>query len=401
MTSGENSIGRGRAAVLLLVGLLGLAAFAPAAALAGSISGTVTDAVTHEPIEGLEVCAYPSSAEEEVWFCEDTDSNGEYTIAELEADEYGVEFWGRPLNYIPQYYDGQTDWGERNEVLVGTDPVTGIDAEMVEGGGIEGEVDRAADGVPVEAALVCAWTISGEEFGGCAETDSSGEYAIQGMAEGEYEVEFWAAEQDLLTQYYDHKDHWWEANPVTVTLGAVTPGIDADLFAAARVEGQVRLAKDGSPLSEVEVCAWSTDLEVGGGRCGLTGGDGRYVVTGLAGDDYKVEFWSYESELGQYWDHKASWDEANVLSLAAGSSTTAIDADLGPGPVAPPVVATPPPPAFPPLATKPRPKHCKKGFRKKRVHGKVRCVKRKKRRHHLRHAHGRPAADRAAFRLGR
>jgi hypothetical protein len=242
LTSGENSIGRGWTAIVLLVGLLGLAAFAPVAALAGSISGTVVDATTLEPIESLEVCAYPLEGEEEgfeVRFCEETDSNGEYTIADLEAGEYGVEFWGRPLNYIPQYFDGQSVWWEWDPVVVGSDDVTGIDAEMVEGGGIEGTVDRTGGG-PVEAAFVCAWTIASEEFGGCAETDSNGEYRLGGLLEAEYEVEFWAEEQDLLTQYYDHKDHWWEANPVTVTLGAVAPGIDADLLAVARVEGQVR-----------------------------------------------------------------------------------------------------------------------------------------------------------------
>jgi hypothetical protein len=384
----------------VLVGLLGVAAFAPATAFAGSISGTVIDATTLEPIESLEVCAYQLEEEgfSEVWFCEETDASGEYTIEDLEAGEYGVEFWGRPLNYIPQYFDGVTDWWEKDPVVVGSGAVIGVDAEMTEGGGIEGEVGRAVGGAPVEAALVCAWTIFGEEFGGCAETDSSGEYAIQGMPEGEYEVEFWAVEQDLLTQYYDHKDHWWEANPVTVALGAVTPEIDADLLAAARVEGQVRRASDGSPLTEVEVCAWSTDPE-GSVKCGYPGDDGRYAIHGIPSDEYKVEFWPFDESLPiQFWDHKATWEEANPLSLGAGSIATGINADLGAGP--PPPVVTPPV-TTPPVVVRHHRKRCKKGFRKKRVHGKVRCVK-KKRKHRHQHVHGRPPVrDRATFPHGR
>lgn len=400
MTSGEKSIGRGWAAILVLTSLLGLAALAPAAAFAGSISGTVTDAVTLEPVESLEVCAYPLEEEEfEVWFCEETDSNGEYTIEDLEAGEYGVEFWGRPLNYLPQYFDGQTNWWEWDPVVVGSGAVTGIDAEMVEGGGVEGTVARAVGGEPVEGAFVCAWTIFGEEFGGCAETDSSGEYAIQGMAENEYEIEFWAGEQDLLTQYYDHKDHWFEANPVTVSLGAVSSEIDADLFDAAKVEGQVRRASNGAPLTEVEVCAWSTELE-GSFRCDYPEDDGRYTISGLPSDEYKVEFWPFDESLPiQFWDHKATWEEANPLFLGTGSVATGIDADLGAGPSVPAV--TPPVVTPPPVANKPKAKRCKKGFRKKRVHGKVRCVK-KKRKHRHRHVHGRPPVrDRAAFRHGR
>jgi hypothetical protein len=79
---------------------------------------------------------------------------------------------------------------------------------------------------------------------------------------------------------------------------------------------------------------------------------------------------------------------------------TGIDADLGPGPPPAPVV-NPPVVVPPPTASKPKPKRCKKGYRKKRVHGKVRCVKKKRVRHH-RHGHGRPAVrGRATFRLGR
>ncbi len=381
--------------------LLALAALAPASALAGSIGGTVTDASTLEPVAGLEVCAYPLEEEEEFfeeWFCEKTNASGEYTIGSLEAGEFGVEFWGRPLNYVPQFFDGKSRWWEWDAVVVGSGAVTGIDAEMVEGGGIEGSVDRVSGGTPVEDALACAWTIPEEEFGGCAETDSSGEYAIKGMAADEYEVEFSTQDLGLQRQFYDHKANWWEADPVSVSLGAVSTGIDADLLPAAKIEGQVRRASNGAPLADVEVCAWSTDPE-GAFRCALPGDDGRYAIGGLPGDSYKVEFWPYEEELPvQYWNHKPSWEEADVLSLKGGSVATGIDADLGSP--APTVTVLPP---APPVAKKPQPrrKHCKKGFRKKRVHGKVRCVKRKKRKH-ARQVRSRPGApSRAAFRPGR
>lgn len=388
----------------MLTGLLVLAALAPAAAFAGSISGTVTDAASLEPVEGLEVCAYPLAEEEEeleVWFCEQTDSVGEYTIEDLEAgEEYGVEFWGRPLNYVPQYFDGQSHWYEWDPVAVGSEPVSGIDAAMVEGGEIEGTVDRAVGGEPVEAAYVCVWTIASEEFGGCAETDSNGEYTIRGVSEDEYEVEFWAEDQGLLSQYYDHKAHWWEADPVTVSLGAVSTGIDGDLLVAASVEGHVRRASNGAPLGEVLVCAWSAETEEPI-ECAESRDDGGYSIEGLPSDEYKVEFWPFDESLPvQFWDHKATWGEANLLSLTAGSVATDVDADLGPGPPPAPVVK-PPVVIPPPVASKPKPKRCKKGFRKKRVHGKVRCVK-KKRAHRHRHVHGRPPVrDRATFRHGR
>lgn len=405
MTAQGISKRTGWAALLACLVLLCLAAVAPAAALAGSIFGTVTDAGTAEPVEDVEVCAYPLAEEEfEVWFCEETNAAGEYLIADLEAGEYGVEFWGRPLNYIPQFFDGKDVWWEWDPVVVGSGVVSGIDAEMIEGGEVEGTVSEADAGEPVEGAFVCAWGIVGEEFSGCAGTGSSGEYTLKGVSAGEYEIEFWAEDQGLLRQYYDHKANWWEADSVSVSLGTVSTGIDADLLPAAKVEGQVQRASDGSPLTEVEVCAWSTDPE-GSVRCTYPGHDGRYSIGGLPTDSYKVEFWPYEEDLPvQYWNHKATWEAADVLPLSAGSVTTGIDADLGSPPVpAQTPAATVPLAVAPPLTTKPKPhrKRCKKGFRKKRVHGKVRCVKRKKNRHR-RHTHMRPGAQtRAALRPGR
>ncbi|MDX6635190.1 MAG: hypothetical protein QOF06_1393 [Solirubrobacterales bacterium] len=382
----------------MLTGLLGLAAFAPAAAFAGSISGAVTDAVTLEPVEGLEVCAYPLSEEWETWFCEDTDASGEYTIEELDPDEYAVEFWGRPLNYVPQYFDGRERWWESDPVLVGSGAITEIDAAMVVGGRVEGNVEEAGSGNPLEEVIVCAWTISNEEFGGCTESDASGEYELKGMPAGAYEIEFWPLGQNYQPQWYDHQSQWWEADPVAVFLGAVETGIDADLLPGTGVEGQVRTG--GAPVNEAEVCIWSTDPE-GGGRCTYSGGDGRYALQGLPADEYQVEFFDYTSELIQFWDHRATWEDADVLSLTAGSILTGIDADLGDnhGPVVPPVVT--PPVTTGPVLVKHQRKRCKKGFRKKRVHGKVRCVK-KKRKHRHRHVHGRPPVrDRATFRHGR
>jgi hypothetical protein len=278
---------------------------------------------------------------------------------------------------------------------------------MIEGGGIEGTVEVAAGG-PVGSGIACAWNLSSEEFGGCALTDSNGDYWIKGMSAGEYEVEFLGEGDGLLRQYYDHKDHWWEADAVSVSLGAVTTGIDADLLPAVRIEGQVRRASTGAPLTEVEVCAWSTDSE-GSFGCRLTNDQGRYAIGGLPGDTYKVEFWPYDEDLPiQYWNHKASWDAADPLSLSGGSVATGIDADLGSPPATPtPTPALTPSPLVtpPPVATKapPKRKRCKKGFRKKRVHGKVRCVKRKKSNHlHHRHAQARPGVPtRDAFRPGR
>ena len=103
----------------------------PSAALAagGSISGTVTDAETLEPIQGVDVCTFSLDGGE-VWDCAETDAAGEYELEGLAEGEYGVEFWAPYLGYATQFYDNETRWEQADPVVVGSEPVTGIDAAL-------------------------------------------------------------------------------------------------------------------------------------------------------------------------------------------------------------------------------------------------------------------------------
>ncbi|MGH2902173.1 MAG: hypothetical protein ACRDK7_01045 [Solirubrobacteraceae bacterium] len=148
---GANPYGRGGGGVrvacalrlLAVLAVLALAlGFAPGALAAGTgeITGTVENAVgntAHGPIEGIEVCAYPTSVEElnaEDFGCATTNVSGKYTIAGLESGEYEVGFFspfGGSLDYVTQYYNDKSSASEATPVSV-TAPATsaGIDAAM-------------------------------------------------------------------------------------------------------------------------------------------------------------------------------------------------------------------------------------------------------------------------------
>jgi hypothetical protein len=256
------------------------------ASAAGSISGTVTDAVSEAAIEGAQVCFYKGDAVEDEWDfvgCEESDENGKYT-AELPDDQYLVEFWAEDLGYITQYYDGTEDWTDGTGVVVGGEPVTGIDAALEEGGHIQGTVVDAASNAPIEAE-VCAIS-DVPAYVPCVFTDAGGNFTIEALRAAKYAIEFWAPGYEI--QYYDAKAEFDEATRVAVTPPETVSGIDA------------RMEKF----------------------------------------------------------------------------------DLVPDPVTPPPTVTSPP-VTPPVVHHKR-KRCRKGFHRKRVHGKRRCVRIKKhrRRHH-------------------
>jgi hypothetical protein len=382
LSSGEILSGSVRA-VLLATALCLAALGLPAGALASAtVSGTVTAAATADPLADVQVCAYPVEPEGFFESCDFTDSGGGYLL-DLGAGQYRIEFRGQPLGYVREYFDDKLRWSEANLVTVGVTPVTGVDAALAVGGRIEGEVVARATGEPTMAS-VYANSISTEGLGGFTETDVNGEYVLDGLPPAEYRIEFAPHDQSLLTQYYDRTAFAFFANLVAVTPGGVQSGVDAELETGGRIEGTVRLAADNSALPGVRVCAEPSGI---GGElhCVFSGDGGAYAIEHLPPSVYKVWF-EPESESGlavQYWDHKPEWNDADGIEVQGELTTSGIDGYLAPPPPPQPQASLPP---IAPLksSTAQKPKKCKKGFRRKLVKGKRRCVRKGAHHHHRR-----------------
>lgn len=376
---------------------------APASAATGSVTGTVIDAVGKEGVEGVEVCAW-SLPEEEFSGCGETDSVGSYAIEEVEPGEYGVEFWPNGLSYRYQVYNGKPSWFDPDPVLVGSGETSGIDAELLPSAAIEGTVTAIEDGLPVEEVQVCAYEALSEETVNCDFTAADGSYSIGQLKEGDYKVDFWPAlsGRNLALQFYDHESRWVEADVLTLTEGEAMTGVDADLAPGAIVAGNVSSAASGLPLEEIRVC--SIDAPSGGlFTCAWTNAKGSYAMHYLPAGVYKTVFsidleewfgfgpgWEDDGFPTEFWDNQTTLAAANPISLAVGGAAQGIDARLGsPAAALPRVVAPAPPVATPRIK---RPPKCRRGFRKKLVRGKRRCVRIHRRRPGKRKGHRRAGA---------
>jgi hypothetical protein len=381
--------------------LLALAALvclpAVAGAATGGIKGTVTSAkAPHSPIDRAFVCAFRTSGlveegggegEEE---CTRTAFDGSYQLSGLVPGEYVVEFWPGPNNYVFEYWDDETEAESADPVTVlGGAFTTGIDAELTPASGIEGQA-REPGGEPLAEVQVCAVTEEGEIVE-CTETDGEGKYVVPRLAPGEYKVFFtpFYTGLNLLDQFWDHEPSWELADTVSLGAEETKTGIDADFEFGAEIKGTVHSATTGQPLPEILACA----IEASTGEaliCTFTGEAGGYRLPSVPPGLFKVGFSQEPSEVPfmaefgyegdayptQFYNGKPTLAAADVLTTKPPGALTGIDATLGTPPLVPPVV---------PIAKpKPKAKHCKRGFQKKRVKGKVRCVKahRGHKRHH-------------------
>jgi carboxypeptidase family protein len=367
-----------------------LTALVPAVATAASISGTVT-AEGGGPIAGAEVCPTPEpySFERD---CVSTAADGAYLIAGLPATSYHLRFStpSRALNYVGEWYDNsQTYPGDLLTISGAGEAVTGVDAELEPGGVIRG---TATDGIsegPAGGVWVWIDPIGSIFYGIGFRAEADGSFEANDIPTGEYRVYF-NGENDVnyLGRYYDESETSAGSTPVSVVAGSVVSGIDVRLYPGAEISGTVTETETGETMYGVRVCAREQSSATAR-SCQRTGLDGSYAIRSLPAGDYIVEFGSesgpFGYSIGQWWNQASSIADADPITIAPPEAVVGFDGSVPwyfgeepPKPEEGGVAASAPPPVTVTTPTPPRPAKCKKGFHRKLVKGKKRCV----RKHH-------------------
>ena len=295
----------------------------------GTISGTLKDGFTGDPIPDVEIWAeldvggFRSNGY--------TDSTGTYAIVGLPEGVYRIMAGGvEHLGYLSGFYRDTQRWEEAELVTVGPgEAVTSIDFTLGTGAIITGLVIDRETSLPMSNVQVDA---NEEQIGVAsgARTDFNGRYELRGLGAGRYRVQARVDDGQYADEYYDGKVAWDNADIITIFGREEITGVDFTLGAAATITGRVTDQETGFPVSNIEVNANLVDGGFGAGD--RTNFDGRYALRGLGAGTYRIRARSEDTGyVEEFYNDKLGWDNADFVTVGQGEEVANIDFGLSRG----------------------------------------------------------------------
>lgn len=285
-------------------------------------------------------------------------ADGSYTIAPVPADDYTLHVTVYDADLAPQWWGGATnardadvfhlDSGERR---------TGMGVELVKGSTLAGTISMPTGSKQSpEHVWVTVWDSEERLWIGDSAVSPDGEYAVRGLAAGEYKIEVTPANSTAARQWWKGASQWPDAEIVTVGASTVRDGLDVSLTAGGTISGVVRREAAKEYGASVYSSLLAADGEWEQGSWAEAEQDGTYRIRGVAPGRYVVMFsrpirdrpWgdaatamrsqSSEAEPSheKYWDDKPDRESADLLVVGEGDELAGISADLdAPPPSAP------------------------------------------------------------------
>jgi hypothetical protein len=352
------------AAVCLVLGPL---ANVPAqAADTASISGTVVDSRSGDPLPAAVVLVRPADDDDASPMTVDADARGVFAVTGLAAGEYTAEFRDVSGQHLAEFYSDAHDIGSATVVAVTEGQSRSLgDVGLDEGATLSGVVQTVDPAQPDTGRVAVAdATVTALPVGGQVDptelvpttTDASGRYALTHLPAGTYKIRVSAP--DYFDAYSGSRASEQDAAEMVLGVGQAGTADPILVDRAASITGTVT-DQAGEPVDAVSVDAYA----VVGGVVGaepvvrsVSDRNGVYVFPRVRAGTYQLRF---SGATGPF-------RERTEIRVEGGEPAHAEPVALSPVPVAAPVV--PPAPYAPPAASPRRSATVKvsaKGARKK------------------------------------
>jgi len=309
------------------------------AATPAQISGTVTEVGSGLPLAGVCVYLHDTAGVRttDVGTC--TGASGTYTMAVASPGSYKVAFFDPSSVHVTQWFNNQPSAAAATPVTVGSGATTAINAAMALTGPsvITGTITSAQGGAPL--AGICAYLYDATtnartgDFGTCS--NAQGSYRMAVGAPGSYKVGFLDPAGVRITQWANGKPTQAAADPITVTAGRVTPGVNASMVATGSISGTVSATGGGGFAG---VCVYADDLSgVYSGLGGCTNAAGLYTIAGFVPGPYKLGFYLPGQAQGPgatpttlWYNNKGTEATADAVVVNPGAITSGVNQTFTP-----------------------------------------------------------------------
>lgn len=300
----------------------------------GTITGQVTDSLGNGldliPVQAEPVPA--SRADPFPWvmtgpggqFCIGARPGG-YTLA---INAQGVPAFYETANYLAEYYDNQPQRSTASLLSVNAGGgISGLHIMLGEGCGISGLLtDPSGSPMSARSATVRVLDSHGALFGSTL-SEADGTYRLTGIPPGIYFIYF-TGRNNHASEYYQHKPSRGVADPLPLTAGSITGGIDHQFTLAAGITGTVT-SDTGTPLSGIPVELYDT----GGNliRTVPAASAGTFNLNRLPAGEAKLRFdGSAQGYRSSWYNNQDSFASATVLVSTAGTVLAGIAGSLLP-----------------------------------------------------------------------
>jgi len=300
----------------------------------GTIQGTVTEAGTGVPLADLDLDVFDAIGNP-VSVQARTAIDGTYEIGAMAPGVYLLRVDPTVAQgYARTYYPASATAGGAMgiDVFAGTRTMN-VDFAIGVGGTLSGTIRLAADGTAIANVDTDLFDVNGNFMAGyTAKSDTVGAFQLGPMMPGTYFVRADPTVlQGLAEQFYAGKTDISFADPIAVTAGADTGGIDFSLVDAGAISGTIRDA------ALVPIAGIDLDLfDVNGTRLrkgAASGLDGTYTFASLTPGDYtlRADPTAAQGFARAYFDGRLTRALADVVTVVAGTPTVGIDFTLAPG----------------------------------------------------------------------
>ncbi len=313
----------------------------------GDVSGTIHQGDGTTPVPSASVEAFQATTNAFIAHVI-TNTSGQYSF-DGRLPVGSVKLRASAPGFATTFYAQQYTFDSATSIPVTAGgAASGLDVNLVTGGGIKGQIRRGSDGTPVDVATIDVFDASGT-FVTNASSDGSGMYDTgRTLLPGQYKVRAYVrGPENLVDTFYANPGDFdggyqtigldlTTASNIVVTAGLDAENVDVELPVGGSISGTLRSKITNAPIANARVFAGRFDASNFSGEYSvLTDAAGQYTIHGLRPGDWVVSSVPPGFQAAAYSGVPSTpagdLGSAKFVRIQGGSVVTDVSMNLTPG----------------------------------------------------------------------